>query len=326
MKSILLTGATGFIGSHLAVELLNDPENRLVTVARAKKGRCAAERVHDAIRTAAQDAGREIDTDLSRRILSVEVIEGDLTDANLESRLAGLKIDKVWHCAAKVGFAESLRKRIEATNIEGTARLLDWATKQSAVEFNYVSTAYVAGDKDGEVFETLAPEENKTNNPYEESKRSCERAVMSAAKASGMAYRIFRPSIVVAHSKTGRGNTNTGFYGFIILAARRKDEIDSKMPNFFERFPVRLFTHIKPSINIIPVDRVVGQMVAVDSAPVSRNEIYNIVSDNNVTIEELAQHTRHEMGISFVTTNDQATLGPVDHIVNRNVDQFSPPG
>ncbi|MFZ5799762.1 MAG: SDR family oxidoreductase, partial [Candidatus Omnitrophota bacterium] len=77
MNNVLLTGATGFLGSFLARELL-DRGYRIFALARGKGEKSAKERVHDALRFV-------YEKEWKARFISdnVEVIEGDITSAGL---------------------------------------------------------------------------------------------------------------------------------------------------------------------------------------------------------------------------------------------------
>lgn len=324
MTAVLLTGVTGYIGSHLAVELLKDTSIQLSVLARARKGQSAEARAKAAIRTAAINAGESAAHIIEAAEQRLQVIVGDLTDDALHTALGQQAFDAIWHCGAKLVFADSQKRHLEDINYLGTARMVKLASAHPGTVFNYVSTAYVHGDCEGTVYEELPAESLPANNYYESSKRQSERLIVETGNLQGLRYRIFRPSIVVGHSLTGMGDTLTGIYGFILLAARLKNELNGKMPGFFESFPLRIFTQLETGVNIIPVDRVVHQMLTIAESKDTLNDIYNIVSQNNVTIDQFAVQTRKELGVNFITTHDNDSLGPVDNLVNRNVEQFAP--
>ncbi len=73
--------------------------------------------------------------------------------------------------------------------------------------FNHVSTAYVAGRLTGRIAEVDDPRPRAYNNIYEESKHLGEYIVAKDCGASAMGYRIFRPSIVIGHSRTHRSSS-----------------------------------------------------------------------------------------------------------------------
>jgi nucleoside-diphosphate-sugar epimerase len=111
--TVLLTGATGFVGSHVAEALV-------------RRG--------DTVRTLAR-AGS--DTALLEK-LDVTVVQGDLTNAEaLRGAVEGCNV--VVHCAAKVGDwgpIDEYRK----VNVEGLRNLLDVGLGRQLYRFVHVST------------------------------------------------------------------------------------------------------------------------------------------------------------------------------------------
>ena len=108
------------------------------------------------------------------------------------------RVDEVWHAAASLKFGDEHRSEIWSHNVDGTCHLLDLARASHTDVFNYISTAYVAGQRQGLILEELIPPETPTNNAYEDSKIVAEHLVAQ----SGLYHRIFRPSIVIGHSQT----------------------------------------------------------------------------------------------------------------------------
>lgn len=127
-KSILITGGAGFIGSHLADELLVHGH---------------AVRILDNLAPRVHQGGRR-PSYLDRH---VELIVGDVRDGALvEKALEG--IDVVFHFAAAVGAGESVFEvdRCMSANNVGTAVLLDRVVRSSVERFILGSSASVYGE------------------------------------------------------------------------------------------------------------------------------------------------------------------------------------
>ena len=119
-----------------------------------------------------------------------------LTEAAF-ARLAG-RVDCVIHSAAITDFKAD-PERIEATNVAGTAHVLELARRARA-KFYHISTAFVYPfSHTDEAFEF---------NNYEQSKRSAELLV----KESGVPASIIRPSVVAGDSVTGDIQTYQGLH------------------------------------------------------------------------------------------------------------------
>lgn len=108
MKDILITGGAGFIGSHLADELLAHGY-------RVK--------VLDALHSQVHGEGRRRPPYLDR---DVELLAGDICDANAVRRALD-KVDAVFHFAAAVGVGQSMYEVAHYTRVNnlGTAVLLE---------------------------------------------------------------------------------------------------------------------------------------------------------------------------------------------------------
>ncbi len=163
----LITGATGFLGSRLARQLV-DRGDDVVALVRATSDR------------------RRLDG------LSVDVAEGDVTDADSVRRaLAGA--DQVFHCAGVVEFGPRDATFLERVNVGGTRNVLD-AAVAAAVPAVHVSSLAALGA-------TVLGEEPKDEGwwspeppaaVYEETKRQGHEHARRLA-AEGASVRIVMP-------------------------------------------------------------------------------------------------------------------------------------
>jgi dihydroflavonol-4-reductase len=122
-----LTGATGFIGGHLAAKLRGRGDDVVALVRSPEKAK-----------------------DL--RALACELVEGDLGDAEAIRR-AVEGADAAFHVAAvyKVGIPVRDRPAMEEANVGGTERVLDQATAAGVARIVYLSTVNVLGNTRGQV-------------------------------------------------------------------------------------------------------------------------------------------------------------------------------
>ena len=165
----LVTGATGFIGSHLCEALAH----------RGYKVRALVRRSSDCA--------------LLER-LNVEIIRGDLTDIPaLQNAVENCR--HVYHLAAQRTEKGSSRKQYFATNIQGTANLARAAVRARVERFVYVSSTGVYG-----VLKEVPANEKtqlRPNTYYRESKVSAEKTVLSAYRSQGLPAVIARISGVM---------------------------------------------------------------------------------------------------------------------------------
>jgi alcohol-forming fatty acyl-CoA reductase len=152
-KRILLTGVTGFVGEALLERILLDlPDTSVVVVVRARGILSATDRVKQLLgkpafgRLRAREGDAAVDGLVGTRIT---VLEGDLPHVPPLSD----DLDVVVHCAGEVSFDPPIDEGFN-TNLHGSLALLE-AVKASGSRPHYlhVSTAYVAGRREGHVTE-----------------------------------------------------------------------------------------------------------------------------------------------------------------------------
>lgn len=162
---ILVTGATGFTGGHLARRLAADGQD---------------------VRALVRDAGRA--TEL--KDLGIELVEGDLTDpAACERATEG--VDLVYHIAAMFRPENVTREDMFAVNLDGTRNMLDASVKNDVKRFVHCSTIGVHGD----VKEMPGVEESpySPGDYYQESKTEGEKLAIEYMRTKKLPISIFRP-------------------------------------------------------------------------------------------------------------------------------------
>ena len=160
---VLVTGASGFTGSHLARALVESGQEVRALVRR----------------TSSLDLLKDVD---------VEPFEGDLSD---ESRLrrAVQGVDKVFHVAAVYREARLSDRHYHEVNVLGTRRLAEAALAEG-VPFLYCSTCGVHGDVEGEA------DESAPYNPgdvYQRTKVEAENILLALHGGRGLRAVILRP-------------------------------------------------------------------------------------------------------------------------------------
>lgn len=179
LRSVLLTGATGLLGSHLLEALLKHTDAEVVCLVRGEGETQARHRLLRVLE------GYEIPLGAPAR---VHVIAGDL---RLGLPALG-DVNVVLHAAAEVSWL-SPYERLRGPNVLGTLALLDLGRPM-----HFVSTISAA-PADGDESTTLSFEAAASGVPYGLSKWIAEEHVRRAGE-DGLPVAIYRPAMIAAHA------------------------------------------------------------------------------------------------------------------------------
>lgn len=224
MHTVLITGATGFVGSALAATFLARSMRVIALVRDDPKGG----RTRRAIDEASQGFGLSIASSMTThlQILNVdEVLLADNADSIGHPALA--EVTEVWHCAAEMSYTPRSLTTSFKTNV-GITCALYLAVNTYALRcrrFYQVSSAYVSGAVNGQITETLRWNADCLN-PYQVTKWSAEVALKALSDTGRVPVTLFRPSIIVGHEQTGWVKRNGfGVYMFadVMEAVTRVD-------------------------------------------------------------------------------------------------------
>jgi len=190
---ILVTGATGLVGSHLLVKLLQE-ENEVKALYRNEKNIEAVKNVFkykNAI-------------DLFEKIIWVK---GDITD--IPSLNAAFEnITHVYHCAALISFDPNDEELLRKTNIEGTANVVNCCIDFGIKKICHVSSIAALGDtKENEYLITEETEWNpeKLHGDYAISKFGAETEVWRAQQ-EGVKVVIVNPGVIFGYGFPNQGS------------------------------------------------------------------------------------------------------------------------
>lgn len=182
---ILLTGATGLVGSHILFQLLTEGK-KVRALYRSESGKAAIERVfsyyHENPKALLEKA---------------EWIQGDILDIPaLEDAFEG--VTEVIHAAALVSFNPRRKREIMETNLSGTRNMVNLALDFGVEKFGYLSSVAAIGrGKDGIGISEKTEWQNSTqNSDYSLSKYQAEMELWRGTE-EGLNVVIINPSIVL---------------------------------------------------------------------------------------------------------------------------------
>ena len=261
--AIFLTGSTGYIGAHIAANLLTDYSDPLNVLVRARDAQEARERLWRSLQLH-MDFER-FDAFLQSRVC---IFLGDITSGKFglaEDEYGRLvrTTDSIIHCAASLN--RKSEKSCLNVNLRGTLEVIQLAMRardnHGLRRYSHISTVAVAGQRANEVVqEDSAIDWNRSDyDPYARTKKFCEHMVRQLLP--DVPRTIFRPSIVLGDSRRPETNQFDMVRAFVFLAG-------------LPALPFRA----TDKIDIVPVDFVADAIATLHQKPKPSHEIYHLSS------------------------------------------------
>lgn len=256
---VLITGAAGFIGSHVAEHCLR--EGRVVV--------------------GIDDLSGGFHSSVPR---GVHWVEGDLRDPLVVRDLWEREgpFDVVYHLAAFAaeGLSHQVRRHNYLTNLVGTAGLINAAVNGGTRHFVLASSIAVYGTGQLPLREDAVP---RPEDPYGIAKYACELDLEAAAKTFGITYTIFRP-----HNVYGERQNLADPHRNVIAIFLRQGLAGEPMTVFGDGTQTRAFTH---------VDDVAPLMARAPWIDGARNATFNVGSDSAIQVVDLAAEVARALQI-----------------------------
>jgi thioester reductase-like protein len=304
--AILLTGSTGYIGAHIASNLLSGHPDRLNLLVRARDEQEARERLWRSLQL-------HLDFQTFESFLDsrIRIFRGDLTDTHFglaDDDYAQLvrSTDSIIHCAA------SLNRRSEKScmnvNLRGTLEVIQLAMRardqHGLRRFSHVSTVAVAGQRANEVVEEdSAIDWNRSDyDPYARTKKFSEHMVRQLLP--DVPRTIFRPSIVLGDSRRPETNQFDMVRAFVFLAG-------------LPALPFRPTDRI----DIVPVDFVADAVATLHQKDKPLHDIYHLSSGTDaetfVQLTDALSEAQGKRGPKFVPSLEKTTSQMVNALAGR---------
>lgn len=283
MKKILVTGATGFLGGAIVVELIKSNNiNSLLLLARGNEKHSALERVKENLTRFG------IDELILSNLKAEQILEGDLSSPEkfiFDLRLN--EVEMVINCAAIASFGNN--PLIWKVNVEGTFELASRMSKVKGLKrFIHIGTAMSSAPKpNSNVTEDMIPTQRKDHFvEYTWSKSNVEQMIRD--NLPGFPLIIARPSIVVGHTEHGCKPSASIFWVFRMALRMGK-----------------FMCNLEDRIDVIPVDYCAKAVIKLLQAPELDHQVYHISSgkQSSVTFAEIDWAMAQASGAQPVSDN-----------------------
>ena len=274
LKTVLLTGATGFLGVHILRALIEAGATKIICTMRDG----SRERLLDTF-TWYFGIGRTAGLGKQVEILQADISLPSLGLSPLEYQALSEQISSIWHCAADVRHYAADSAALLRTNLEGTRTLINLARAANAPLY-HMSTTSVAGDRLVDSTKSAVYTEqdfcigqNWEKSLYVRSKFLAEDAVFEAVR-SGLNARVFRLGRLVGRTQDGtfQKNPDTNAFWLTMRGIHALGAIPASMASM--------------PMELTPIDWCAQAAVALRSAPLTA---FHLQSPTPPTAEEVAR-------------------------------------
>jgi len=279
MKTIYVTGAGGFIGSHLAEQLVSSGYS-----------------VKAFVRYNSRNTWGWIDESPLRN--DMEVICGDIRDADFINRtIRGC--DSVFHLAALIGIPysyDSPKTYIE-TNVMGTYNILEAARNHNLENVVITSTSEVYGTAQYVPIDELHP--RSAQSPYAATKTAADQLAISYHRSFGLPVKIVRPFNTYGPRQSARAVIPS------IITQLIKGKTSIKLGS------------LHPTRDLLFVKDTVAGFIAIAKSINTIGEEINIATQSEISIASLAKKIIGLINPTATIVTDEKRIRPQGSEVER---------
>jgi len=279
MKKILITGAGGFIGSHLVENCVEEGYD-----------------VKAFVRYNSTNNWGWLENSVVKN--DIEVVSGDIRDYDsVFNALVNCKA--VFHLAALIGIPYSYVSPLAyiKTNIEGTYNVLQAAKERNLTNIVITSTSETYGTA-----QKIPINENHPlvgQSPYSASKIAADQIALSYHKSFGFPVKIARPFNTYGPRQSARAIIPT----IITQLLSGKSELD--------------LGNTKPTRDLTYVRDTVSGFIEIYKSIDLIGEVTNIGMNEEISVEELAKRIADILNVSITIKKDEKRIRPENSEVER---------
>lgn len=291
LSNVLLTGATGFVGAHILMELITKDEvENVYCIIRKKSNQTIEERFGLVLDKYFKNVDKK---DLNKiKLVRGNFEEIDLGLSKIDFDDIKNNVKTIIHSGANVKHFGNYGNSYK-TNVEGTKKIINFAKKISA-GVAYISTLSVAGFSD--ISNPKVLDENKLfidqylfKNIYLTTKYKAEVEILEKIKNNEISAKIFRIGNIMPRETDGVFQTNVNDNAFLnkIRTCLQTRMVAKELLNY--------------SIDLSPVDLVAKSIVILLNDN-KKQTIYHIANNKYLTLKEITKNVKPELKIIDANT------------------------
>ena len=271
-QSILLTGATGFLGAFLLDRLLQSTSAKIYCVIRCPNIKVGTQKLQQNLARYSLTSAAQ-----SSRVIA---IKGDLAQpllgmSNLEFQQLASQIDLIYHNGAFVHLLYPYAA-LRDINVIGTQEILRLASQVKLKPVHFISTLDVFQSTHHNQLEICSEDDDfplsgTPESGYAQSKWVAEKLVKTAHER-GIPTCIYRPGMIIGDSQTGISNT--------------EDQIGRLIKGLIQ---LETAPDLALSMHLTPVDYVSQAIVQIAQQPSAWGKSFHLTNSQSISLAQLVQ-------------------------------------
>ena len=322
MKTAIITGANGFIGSHVVSGLLAQGWSVHALGRSSDSGRW-----EDRVLSAIREVGGGVDSGSSLSCHEVDLSVPELKLDALFQATSSVPEATLFHLAGDTRFRPSNPELQRRVNVQAPLKLVS-ALQGRIARVIHVSTAYVAGKRTQLVRESELDCGQDFWNSYEKSKFDAELALTALCREQTIPLVIVRPSIIINDRRSGRASTFTHLNAMVEVVSRIQEYYGILDGQVVSK-TIRLLADPQASPNLAPVDSIVPPLLRIAESPLAPGKVFHLCHPRPQPNQEVmsliceAFQVRDRLALEFVGDIPKA-MSHTEEMIFRSLKVYAP--